>query len=542
MTKDQIYQLHRSLIGLDKKAAKAARIAFARLHRVTESAVVKRLAKFRGGRKGARAPRIGKQLEQAVGTIWNYKSTPDGQIATETAQQLAFSEGAIPRIFSISSLNQAARALGLNPDAPYCRRVEAEYANQAHFVDASGSRHFQVVERAEDGEWILRVVRAEQRNKRWRDGELLWIVSVIDDYSRVMSARYVVAPGESAAMVQETLIDVWRTGPPLGMPEEFLICDQGSFGKEQSTRALMEFYGIELVLGQPNNSQRNGRVERPFRSIKETFERSFLTTHSIGARVRLSQLKEELTAFVAMTNERRHPIRRGHTKSDDWRRSIAFRAVRGCPADALRLATYRREAAVGKEGWVQHDNALLEIVGLPAGLRGKKVTLVYNREGDLAAEHDGGTYPVRKAGAIVRGTYSGKKAPPAREIEKAAAARPRTGVGMYSKKRQAALRELGSEPSAPGRPVMGAAEGPRVITPPPRLRAVQPAGDPFAGARAYPDLRAAKERITEVLHFPLHMALNAENLARVEALLTENGLERNYTNVLAAELKTALGI
>ena len=547
MTNEQIYALHLQLQGLDKKAAKARREAFAAAHKVSENAVAKRLRRYRKARVGARPPRIAPELEAAVRTVWEYKHTKDGQLSTERAQELAFSEGEIPRTFALSSLNQVARRLGLNPQAEYVRRMEATYSNQAHRVDVSGSRHFRIVEQLDGDDWMVEVVRKEQRNKRWRDGDLLWIVCLVDDYSRVMNARYVVALGESAAMVQRFCVDTWRTGPPQGMPEEYLLCDQGAFGKEASTRALLEFFGIELITGQPENSRRNGRVERIFRPFKEDFERSYLKTHGTAKRMRLSQLTEELRVFTVKLNERRHPIRRDRSKLEDWKRGLGFRGITECPEDALHMAVYRQPRKVTAEGGVQHDNRLLEIIGLPHGLLGREVTLVYNRQRELVAEHDGTSYPVRPLRSTALGNYEseaerGRTAPPAAEIAKAAARRPSTGVGAFSRERHSVLRAKGVEPTAPGMPVRQDGAPDRVITPPARLRPREEWPDPFTAARAYRTLEEAKRRLGEILTLPLHMALPREAQQRVEAALRECGLDKAKTETLGNKLKQAIGI
>ncbi|MBW7997498.1 MAG: transposase family protein [Candidatus Glassbacteria bacterium] len=541
MSPEQIYQLHIETLALPKKEAKARRAAFARLHGLTDDAVYRRVKKLRVDGGKPKPARIDPQLEEAVNVVWQYKSSGDGQLSTEQAQQIALSEGALHREHPISSLNQAARRLGVNPAAAYCQRMEAAYANQAHRVDASGSRHFRVIDRDGD-DWIVQVCRAEQRNKRWHDGELAWIVSLIDDYSRVMNARYVVAPGESSQMVQSFCVDTWRNGMPKGMPEEYLICDQGSFGSEGSTTAFLDFFGIELITGQPGNSQRNGRIERPFRPIKEAFEQSYLITHKVGARMRLSSLQEELSTFIRLKNERRHPIRRSNTKRQDWDLSIGFRGMRECPEDALFLAVFRQPKKVTAEGWVWHDNKPLEIIGLPPGLQGREVTLVYNRQGEFAVEHDGHSYGVIQPIPNALGEYKGEKETPAKQVAKAAAQRPRKGVGIYSEKGQANLRAVGQKPTASGQPVKRGEATPKVVTPKPRLRPARPTADPFTSLQAYKSLKEARRRIDEIVGVPLHTRLefNGENMRQLENRLRECGLDRRATEKLGNELKQAL--
>lgn len=508
--------------------------------------MVKRLRRYREARGAPNPPRTTPELAAAARAVWTYKLTPDGPLSTELAQQLALSEGAISRVFPVTSLNQAANRLGLNPRASYVRRIEAAHANQAHRVGISGSRHFRLVGE-QDGDPILEVCRAEQRNKRWHDAELLWMMAVIDDYSRLLHVAYTVAPGESAERVQRFLVETWQHGPLQGMPEEFLICDCGSFGRDASTRSLLDFFGIELITGQPNNSQRNGRIERPFRPIKEGFERAHLATHKTGTRVRLSVLKEELAEFVRKTNERRHPFRRHHSKLEDWQRGMAFRTLRECPEDALHVATYRQERTVGAEGWVQHGNRFLEIVDLPHGLRGRRITLVFNRKRELVAEHDGARYAVRDAQPVALGSYDapglrGRRAPPSAEMEKAAAERPRSGVGAFSKKRQAALRAVGTEPVAPGQPVRAAGRADNVVSPPPRRAPATRRPSPFTLPVSHPDADTALRRLGEIVGRPLHVVLPEMEVMRVRKVLEQFALDRRKTEELGYQLKQIIGI
>lgn len=555
MNTELVRELELACVGLPKAEQKAAVAAFAERVGLKPDTVRKALSRRQGIAKAVHPPRVTPELEAAVRTVWAAKWTPDGPISTEAALQLCLSEARLPRPWPVSSLNAAARTLGLNDGAGYVRRMEAAYAGQAHRVDASGSRHFRVIEPAGEGDWTLRVVREEQRNKRWADGSLLWLVVVIDDYSRVLNAEYHVAPGESAALVQGTLLRTWRGEAgalPRGVPHEFLLCDQGSFGKDLSTKALLSWLGVELVTGMPHNSQRNGRVERPIRDLKEGFERAYLATHKEGALCRLSQIKDELRQYLRLANERRHPLRRTLSKRADWAQSIGFRGIRECPEDALRMATYRAERTVAKDGRVQHDNRIYEVVGLPFGMAGRRITVVFNRDGELVAEHDGRHFALRDAAAVSLGSYGseaqrGRSTAPAAQVAREAQERAPTEVGLFSPRRAGALAAAGFEQRAPGQPVrptLVASNG-QIVTPQPRLRPAteQPAAfdAPLPPAR-FAGLEEARRAMGDVIGQPLHTLLDEARLAQVDAALQARGYDRAFTNELAAELKHAAGV
>ncbi len=545
---DPIHTLYLDTLGADKAARKAAVAETAARLGLQSDTVRKKLDKLGRARSEPRARATDPELEAAVNIVWEFKLTPDGPIATEAALQLAISEGRLFKAWPVGSLNAAAKRLGLSEQAAYCRRMEAPHANRTHRVDASGSRHFQVVEDAGDGDWLLRVCRAEQRNKRWRGEDasnLLWIVTVIDDYSRVFNVGYQVAPGESAAMIQRFLVETWRDAQPRGLPE-VLIADNGSFAKETSSKALLAFFDIQLITGQPYNSQRNGRVERPIRTIKEGFERPMLATHDLGSIVRLSQLKEELKVFIAGVNGSRHPIRRDRTKREDWERGMAFRELRECPQDALHYATWREQRTVTAEGAVQHKNKLLEIVDLPYGLRGRKITLCYNASGEIIAEHEGARYAVRGFVPVTLGGYesqahTGRGDPPSKAAAAKAEARQKTGVGFHAPERQAAIKAAGEQPHAPGEQALPGA-GARVITPPPRIRdAVQVISgktDPFQIASdRYKTVDEAVAAVQEIVGKPSHVWLNKEQRQTLEKILRGFDLDRRKTAALADRLR-----
>ena len=497
-------------------------------------------------------------------TIWQFKLTPDGPLSTEAAQALALSEGKLSESHAVSSLNATAKALGLNAGSDYCRRMEAEHANQVHRVDVSGSRHFRVVDEV-DGDHVLEICRKEQRNKRWKDNVLLWVIVLIDDYSRLINAAYEVAPGESAAMVQRFCVETWRRGEPLGMPTDLLICDQGAFGKESSTKALMEHFGIALEMGMPYNSKRNGRIERPIRDFKAGFERSYLATHRIGDKVTLSQIRDDLVVFIGKLNERRHPIRRDRSKRQDWERSMGFHeaaVLRTCPEDALLMATYRVERTVGTDGAIQHGNRLLRAEGLPFGLTGRKITLCYNRSGDLVAEHDGHAYPVAEFKAVTLGSYDspglkGRKEPPATAAAKAADERPRTGVGLFTPQRMRALAGLGENLKAPGEDARtDLPNAPAPIAPPLRPQPAAREANPFAGAPSrHASLEDAREALEKIVGKPIWLlakvdpkegeapelvkAREKKREARIDQILTEFNLDCRKVADFAAKLRSA---
>lgn len=549
MTHAQLYHLHLECLGLSGAEKKAAIAEFSERCGRKADTVRKALSKMKQGKAGPKQARVSPRLSEAVKTIWEFKLTPDGPLATEAAQSLALSEGRLTEAHAVSSLNSAAKTMGLNADSDYCRRMEAEHANQVHRVDLSGSRHFRVVDEiTENGrrDHVLEIVRAEQRNKRWRDGELLWLLVLIDDYSRLINAAYEVAPGESAAMVQRFCVNTWRNGDPLGMPSDTLICDQGSFGKETSTRALMEHFDITLELGMPYNSKRNGRIERPIRDFKAGFERSYLVTHRIGGTVRLSKLRDELVFFIGKSNERRHPVRRDRTKRQDWERSMGFRELRECPEDALLMATYRVERTVGGDGTIQHDNRLLQAEGLPFGLAGRKVTLCYNRSGDLVAEHDGRAYPVSEFQPVTLGKYDsaglkGRREPPAAAAAKAAADRPRTSTGLFTPERERAISGLGEKLNAPGEAVRE--DLPAPITPPVRSVPAARKADPFAAPPSrHASLEDAREALEGIVGKPLWLIArkDAGRIARIDRILeTELNLDCRKVADFAAKLRSA---
>ena len=129
-------------------------------------------------------------------------------------------------------------------------------------------------------------------------------------------------------------------------------------------------------------------------------------------------------------------------------------------------------------------------------------------------------------------------------IAKAAAERPRSGVGLFSARSQERLRESGREPVASGQPVQLDEAVPKLITPEPSPPPPRQQEDPFAVLQAYRSLTEARRRIDEIVGVPLHTRpeFDPARLAKLERGLLEAGLSRRATERLGYRLKQAIGL
>ena len=526
LTDRDVYGLHLELLGAGKAERRRRIAAFAAARHCSPDTVRKRLDAYKSERT-RRAGRTNAELQEDVHVIAGYRQTPDGVIAWEAAQTLAAADDRLHRTWPLTTLREAARREGLIPRAAYVRRMEAPHANAVHRVDASGSRHFRLAGDPREPDPLVEVCRAEQRNKRWASAEMIWLLVLIDDYSRVAHADVVATAGESAHVVQTFLLDAWRTHQPRGLPDR-LLADNGSFASAATTKALLHHLQVPLSTNAPGHSQANGRVERQIRTIKEGFERVLLARWGEGHRVRLGELRDELQAFIRTTNGRPHPLRRDRSRSADWARSMGGRTLRECPADALYLATWQTQRKVTAEGWVRHEGRAYEVVGLPHGLRGRTLTLLHNRAGELVAQHDGTHYALRPAAPLTLGDYDASAERGRARPTPPPAAPPRPDHRPWSGPAPTATTDAGTPDN--------------VLHLPPRPEPVQPA-DPFAvgPAAQHTDVAEAIQSMQEVIGAPLHAVASEEQIAKLRWIIEQQyHLERRRCRQLAEQIREQL--
>lgn len=334
-------------------------------------------------------------------------------LSTKDAQKIAASEGRDDALdWSESAINKGLHREGYT--TPQARqRVEAKYALQQVQVDFSRSKHFQVIEPIQDtDDWLLRVSAKELH---YKDGAVklrLWVAQMRDEYSRLRLIRYYPATSESGLLGVDFMRWCFNRAKDnhymRHLPER-LKTDQGAFAKSKEGRTAMKALGIEPKRAGVEQSQAQGKVERGFRTLWQSFESGLATRlvrqHGEKATIRLSTLREAVHAFTVQEHHKEHPLYRQKKRGKMYRESLRQRSqqVEDWPLlveqDVLDLATrtWTRTADATRLIWV--ENVPFEVPDYAAG---KKVRVHRTMNGDWMGEmingyHKGKTFDLKPA-------------------------------------------------------------------------------------------------------------------------------------------------
>ncbi len=238
------------------------------------------------------------------------------------------------------------------------RRFEAAYPNEIWQCDVM---HGPLVREVADG---------PQRKA--------YLCAIMDDHSRlIVAARFYL--NETFASLKECL----QSGiERRGIPQRFYV-DNGSCYRSTNLEQILAGLGIALTHSRPYTPQGRGKIERWFRSIRD----SFLPLHGEDGQL-LGALNERLGSWVDTYNGTVHSV----TKATPYERFKAnLSCVRPAPGDLLshfRLTELRK---VKKDRSIQLMGQLFEA---PVRLIDKSVELRFHPETPLEVEifHEGLSY------------------------------------------------------------------------------------------------------------------------------------------------------
>ena len=285
---------------------------------------------------------------------------------------------------SVRYYNLLVKKLGLKK-ARGITRFQAEYSNQVHQFDLTGSPYLEVV-KAEGDDYLIRrrSPRARLSKEQKRDGLRLWIAGIVDDFSGLAALKYVVHRGESAALCRQFLMDAWcgldAELPLRGLPE-IIYCDNGSFSKTEETQNFLSQemgVAVELKTHEAYRARSTGKIERNWRSVKGNFETSFLSGKEYWL---LSELNAMLVKWCVRQGEARHRML-PMTKCEAYLKNLRGE-VRIPADDALRNAFRTFERTVDGSGVFRLDNIFYR---LPAEMRAQRILVYRNAAGEVVAE------------------------------------------------------------------------------------------------------------------------------------------------------------
>jgi hypothetical protein len=375
---------------------------------------------------------------------------------------------------------------------PVAVRFQAEHSNDCWQFDLSPSDLKQVKEPS----WV----RAD------KGAPTLMLYSVVDDRSGVAYQEYRCVYGEDVGAALRFLFNAMTPKPMENFPfrgiPQMIYTDNGPIARSQVFQRVMQYLGVEVRThlpqgkdGRRQTARAKGKVERPFRTVKEMHE----TLYHFHEPRDEAEANAWLMNFLIRYNGMEHRLE-PHSRMEDWLENLPPSGIREmCSWE--RFCTFAREPErrqVGGDARVSVAGVLYEV---DPEVAGETVLLWWGVfDNELYVEHGekrfGPYAPV--GGPIPLHRY--------RSFKKSRA------------ERRADRIETLAEQLALPRAALEAAGSGLVFAPQPSLSVtafVDP--DPFHEL-AYPDVLAAKRSIADHLGTPL-AKLTTEQLDWIDAIL-----------------------
>ena len=379
--------------------------------------------------------------------------------------------------------------------APPAVRFQASHSNECWQFDLSPSD----LKRVERPEWF----------EEGRGHPLLMLYSVVDDRSGVAYQAYHGVYGEDVEAALRFLFAAMAPKSEESLPFQgipaMLYLDNGPIAKSRVFRRVMDYLGIEVRTHMPQRkdsrkatARAKGKVERPFRTVKEMHETLFHFHKPETER----EANDWLLRFLVRYNGMQHRSE-PHSRLDDWLANQPEEGLRAM-CDWERFCTFAREPErrlVGVDARIHIGSTEYEV---DPDLAGETVILWWGLfDTELYVEHGERRYgPYRPVdGPIPLHRY--------RRFKK-----------TRTEKRAERVEALAARLELP----RAALDGGTVTFPESADRPAPQAQpfhdpDPFQELR-YPNAIAAKKAVARTLGIPL-ARLPAERIAALDALLSE---------------------
>lgn len=238
-----------------------------------------------------------------------------------------------------STLNRHMRRLGYDQSRisrePPAVRFQAEYANALWHFDMSPSD----LKELETPPWL---------DPDRQGSPTLMLFSVVDDRSGVSYQEYRCVYGEDVETALRFLFNAMRAKPELNIPfqgiPEAILLDNGPVGKSAIFKRVMEFLGVNVIPHMPRGTdgrrttaRSKGKVERPFRTIKDAHE----TLYHFHKPETEAEANRWLANYIEKYNARDHR-HEPHSRLEDWQTHLPSSGLRSmCTWE--RFCSYARE-------------------------------------------------------------------------------------------------------------------------------------------------------------------------------------------------------
>ncbi len=287
-----------------------------------------------------------------------------------------------------TTVNRYLKQWGYDPQRlsrqPPAVRFEAEYSNQCWHFDLSSSD--------------LKRLKNSVELEPGRGKPLLMLYSVVDDRSGLAYQEYHEVYGEDVVSALKFLFNAMSPKTTEGFPfqgiPEMIYMDNGPIGRSRVFQKVMNYLGIEVCTHVPKGkdgrrvtARAKGKVERPFRTVKEMHE----TLYHLHEPETLTEANTWLMQFLLHYNKQPHR-RENHSRIEDWMSNLPKNGIREmCSWE--RFCTFAREPETRKVG----IDARITVEGVAyevePDLAGEKVILWWGLfDSELYVEHQENRY------------------------------------------------------------------------------------------------------------------------------------------------------
>ena len=242
-------------------------------------------------------------------------------------------------------------------------RFQAEYSNQCWHFDLSPSdlKHLE-----KPPAWVDPA----------RGNPILMLYSVADDRSGVCYQEYHCVYGEDTEAALRFLFTAMSPKPFANFPfqgiPDMIYLDNGPISKNRTFRNVMECLGVKVMNHPPKGADERkttarakGKVERPFRTVKESLETLY---HFIEPQTEV-EANRWLLNYLLTYNHQAHR-EEDHSRFDDWLKTLPAEGIREmCSWE--RFGAFAREpepAKIGNDARVSCDGVIYEVEPDLAGL------------------------------------------------------------------------------------------------------------------------------------------------------------------------------
>jgi hypothetical protein len=287
-------------------------------------------------------------------------------------------------VLTRSTVNRYLRVWGLDDERlnqpPPAVRFQAEHSNDCWQFDLSPSD--------------LKQVPAPLWVEEGRGPPTLMLFSAVDDRSGVVYQEYRCVYGEDVVAGLRFLFNAMAPKEEEGLILQgiprMIYLDNGPITKSRVFRAVMAHLGITIQTHMPRGSdgkrvtaRSKGKVERPFRTVKEAHE----TLYHFHTPENEAEANLWLRRYLVRYNGQPHRSE-SHSRSEDWRTHLSGEGIRAM-CNWERFCAFAREAErrkVGIDARVQANGISYEV---DSSLAGESVTLWWGLfDQELYVEHN----------------------------------------------------------------------------------------------------------------------------------------------------------